>query len=244
MWVPLSIMVTTVFVRLAGSQVTVKVSALVAFITLLPCVLFMVWGVKDIDAAVFVKTAGVPCIPPVASLCDRHAGSWRFGEYISWMLWINSGFFSLGSMAAEIVSPQRTYVMATALLVPLVIIFNALPQAIAMSLEGDQSKFEAGLFGDLAGKMAGTWLSTLFVVASNVCLIGLHNSTIMSAERAVAFLLPAATTLKAGSHSRCSALNTWLLVLDPRLGVPRSHIIGCFCCPPPPSPCLFSSSLF
>jgi hypothetical protein len=72
-WVPLSIMVTTVFVRLAGSQVTVKVSALVAFITILPCVLFMVWGVKDIDAAAFVKTAGVPCIPPVASLCDRHA---------------------------------------------------------------------------------------------------------------------------------------------------------------------------
>jgi hypothetical protein len=44
-----------------------------------------------------------------------------------------------------------------------------------MSLESDQSKFEAGLFGTLAGKMAGDWLRVMFVVASNVCLIGLHN---------------------------------------------------------------------
>lgn len=84
------------------------------------------------------------------------AGSWRFGEYISWMLWINSGFFSLGSMAAEIINPERTYVIATALLIPLVIVFNALPQAIAMSLVSDQSRFEAGLFGSLAGNLAGT----------------------------------------------------------------------------------------
>lgn len=72
------------------------------------------------------------------------------------MLWINSGFFSLGSMAAEIINPERTYVIATALLVPLVIVFNALPQAIAMSLVSDQSRFEAGLFGSLAGNLAGT----------------------------------------------------------------------------------------
>jgi hypothetical protein len=156
------------------------------------------------------------------------AGSWRFGEYISWMLWINSGFFSLGSMADEIVDPKRTYVIATALLIPLVIIFNALPQAIAMSLESDQSKFEPGLFGTLAGKMAGTWLGTLFVISSNVCLIGLHNSTIVSAERAVAFLLPAVPKFEAGSQAgRCFAFKSWLLTQDPRLGVPRAHIIGC-----------------
>jgi hypothetical protein len=156
------------------------------------------------------------------------AGSWRIGEYISWMLWINHGFIHLGSMADEIVNPKRTYLIASALLIPIVIIFNALPQAIAMSLESDQSKFEAGLFGTLAGKVAGSWLSTLFVIAANVSLIGLHNSTMVAAERQVAFLLPAVHKLEAGIQAgRCFACKSWLLVLDPRLGVPRAHIIGC-----------------
>jgi hypothetical protein len=156
------------------------------------------------------------------------AGSWRFGEFISWMLWINSGFFSLGSMADEIVDPKRTYVMATALLVPLVVVFNAVPQAIAMSLESDQAKFQAGLFGTLAGDLAGPWLSILFVIASNVCLIGLHNSTIISAERAVAFIIPASRKFQCDvQRGLLFKLKTWLFVEAPQLGVPRAHIIGC-----------------
>lgn len=57
-WVPLSIMAAMMLVRLAGSEVMVKVSAFVAFIAILPCILFMAWGVKDIDAAAFTKTTG------------------------------------------------------------------------------------------------------------------------------------------------------------------------------------------
>ena len=52
-------------VRLAGSDVMVKVSAAVACIAITPCLLFMGWGAKDIDAAAFTRTSG----------------DWRFGEY-------------------------------------------------------------------------------------------------------------------------------------------------------------------
>ena len=74
----------------------------------------------------------------------------------------------------------------------------------------------------------------LFVIASNVCLIGLHNSTIVSAERAVAFLLPAVQKMQAHDHGeRFFRMKNWLLVEDPRLGVPRAHIIGCTGSNPP-----------
>ncbi len=36
----------------------VKVSAAVAVVAIAPCLLFMAWGVKDIDAAAFTKTTG------------------------------------------------------------------------------------------------------------------------------------------------------------------------------------------
>ena len=77
----------------------------------------------------------------------------------------------------------------------------------------------------------------LFVIASNVCLIGLHNSTIVSAERAVAFLLPAVQNMQVRDQgARCFRLKSWLLVEDPRLGVPRAHIIGCTGFEPPQPP--------
>ena len=68
----------------------------------------------------------------------------------------------------------------------------------------------------------------MFLVASNVCLIGLHNSTIISAERAVAFLFPPLQKLGAEQQGRrLYRLKAWLLIEDPRLGVPRAHIMGC-----------------
>jgi amino acid transporter len=67
-WVPLSIMAAMMLVRLAGSEVMVKVSAFVAFIAILPCLLFMAWGIKDVNAVAFTRTTGAltfhPCLPP------------------------------------------------------------------------------------------------------------------------------------------------------------------------------------
>jgi hypothetical protein len=57
-WAPLSIMAFMMLVRLTGSQVMVSISALVAFISILPCILFMAWGIKDTNVAAITRTTG------------------------------------------------------------------------------------------------------------------------------------------------------------------------------------------
>ena len=41
----------------------------------------------------------------------------------------------------------------------------------------------------LAGRLAGTWLDGGFQLGANVCLIGLYNAAVLTAERSLAFLV-------------------------------------------------------
>ena len=59
-----------------------------------------------------------------------NGGSSRLGGceqelLLSWAVWLYSGFSSLGSMAGEVRTPQLTYPLAVALLLPLVTLLSS-----------------------------------------------------------------------------------------------------------------------
>lgn len=197
-------------------------------ITLLPCLVFIGAGLPSLDFAAFTRTDNAPVDVPLL---------------LSWVIWLYSGFSSLGTIAGECDKPHVTYTRTIAILFPLVIALNTLPFAVALSLDPDISHYQAGYFAQLAGEQVGAWLRLGFVVASNVALVGLYNSQSITAQCTAFFFAESRAEYKqlrldllAASQrtegSLASAAVPWLLDV-PLAGVPRAYVLLtalCACC--------------
>jgi len=104
----------------------------------------------------------------------------------SWVLWLYAGFFSLGSLAGEVDNPQRVYPIVALTLVPAVAMLCIAPIAVAFSVDGNRSHYEAGHFDTVATDLVGDWLGVSFVVAACVSQVGLFNGDMVVAERSLA----------------------------------------------------------
>lgn len=209
----------------AGLEALTRFQGIIFVITLLPCLAFIGAGLPSLDFAAFTRTNNAPV--DVSLL-------------LSWVIWLYSGFSSLGTIAGECDKPHVTYVRTIGILFPLVIALNTLPFAVALSLDPDVSHYQAGYFAQLAGEQVGDWLRLGFVIASNVALVGLFNSQAITAQCTVFFFAEsrseykqlrldvlAAATRTEGSVA--SVVVPWLLDV-PMAGVPRVYILLTACC--------------
>ena len=118
---------------------------------------------------------------------------------------------------------RRTLLVALAVLFPTVLVLNTLPIAVALSLDDRPEHYSAGYFNVLAGRLAGAWLDWSFQLGANVCLVGLYNAAVLTAERSLYFLVqsnyaePMARLAAAqGSSTRRAApLVRWMLSTSP-----------------------------
>ena len=108
---------------------------------------------------------------------------------LSWILWLYCGFFSLGTLAGELKEPRKTFTISIAILFPAVLLLNTLPLAVALGLDDRLDHYSAGYFNVLAGRLAGVWLDAGFQLGANVCLVGLYNAAVLTAERSLFFLV-------------------------------------------------------
>ena len=69
------------------------------------------------------------------------------------------------------------------------LVLNTLPLAVALGIDGVAENYSAGYFDVLAGRLAGNWLESFFQLGANVCLVGLYNAAVLTAERSLAFLV-------------------------------------------------------
>jgi len=168
-----AIVVLVTAINLLGTDVMVKFNTLLALVSLAPTLVF-----------VFI---GLPELEPRRCLVSE--GELDSSLLVSWILWLYCGFFSLGTLAGELDSPRRTFLVSIAILFPTVLILNTLPLAVALSLDDVPSHYTAGYFNVLARRLAGTWLDYGFQVGANVCLIGLYNAAALTAERSLFFLI-------------------------------------------------------
>jgi len=96
---------------------------------------------------------------------------------LSYIMWLYSGFVSLGSLAGELEDPVRSYWLAILMLVPLVLIVNCMPLIVSMSLDHDRNHFQPGHFQVLATGVVGHWMKAVYFTGSQISLYGLYNST-------------------------------------------------------------------
>ena len=204
----------------AGLEALTRFQGAIFVFTLLPCLAFIGTGLPSLDFAAFTRTDNAPVDVPLL---------------LSWVIWLYSGFSSLGTIAGECDKPHVTYARTIAILFPLVIALNTLPFAVALSLDPDVSHYEAGYFAQLAGEQVGPWLRLGFVIGSNVALVGLFNSQSITAQCTAFFFVEsraeykqlrldwlAAATRTEGTLA--ARLVPWLLDV-PMAGVPRVYVL-------------------
>ena len=151
----------------------VKFNTVLAILSLLPTLVFTVYGLPELQPAKVMV----------------YEGEVDWSLLVSWILWLYCGFFSLGTLAGELEQPRRTLLISLAILFPTVLVLNTLPIAVALSLDDRPEHYSAGYFNVLAGRLAGSWLDWSFQLGANVCLVGLYNAAVLTAERSLYFLV-------------------------------------------------------
>lgn len=116
------VVVLTTMVKLAGSTFMVRFSTVLAIISLVPAVLFIAVGAADgLTAAAWFVTVDD---------CDTNIPA-----LVAFMIWLNSGFLSLGALAGDVVNPRRTFTLTVAVLIPFVVLINSAPLMVGLSID-------------------------------------------------------------------------------------------------------------
>jgi len=206
-------LVTTI--NLLGTDVMVKFNTLLALVSLAPTLIFTFYG--------------LPELKPLRCLQSEGEVDWSL--LVSWILWLYCGFFSLGTLAGELERPRETFLCSIAILFPAVLILNTLPLAVALGLDQVASHYTAGYFNVLARRLAGGWLDWAFQLGANVCLVGLYNAAIITAERSLFFLVNChyAETIQRvvsgeGQGKPCALITNWLFSAS-KTGVAPIYIL-------------------
>ena len=153
---------------------------------------------------------------------------------LSWLLWLYSGYLSLGTLAGCVDNPQRTFPLVIAMIMPFSILLNMVPFWVALSMDADTSHYEDGYFSELAKVVGGEWLATGFLIGSNVCLIGLYSNTILTCEIASQFFVdgqfPQVKAWAMTSGGGClGSWRRWLFEVAEEGGASRVYIIANAC---------------
>lgn len=123
-----------------------RATELFFIVSLLPVLIYSFAGSKDIDFRELKE-----------SDTSEAAGGIDWSLLSSWVLWLYSGFFSLGSLAGEVREPQRNYPIVALGLVPLVGLVNIWPLAVSISRDNNRTNYDAGHFDELSTELCGEW---------------------------------------------------------------------------------------
>ena len=179
--------------QLRGLDWMVRFSTLLLLLSLGPTVLFALLGAPHLSSAPLLASSG-PCNPTLL---------------LSFVFWLDSGFYSLADIAGEVDKPGRVLPLACAILQPLNMLVNLLPLAVALCLDSDASHYAAstGYFSALAVRVGGWWLGKLFFCASMVSNLGNYSSQVVSAEKLCSFFIESQlTALAAPDAPPCAEL--------------------------------------
>jgi len=182
-------------IKLGGTDYIVKASGTLFVVSMLPATIYIVYGTKELRAREWTDTD-----------VTEDAGGLDEAMLLSWIIWLFSGFSSLGALAGEIKEPSKSYPIVIVILVPLVTLFIVMPLMVSLSIDSSRENYEPGHFDTLATQLCGDWLGILFVAGATCCFIGLYNAQIIVCERSVAaFLAPKAGHL-ADHHPKSRVL--------------------------------------
>lgn len=195
-----SIVVFVTLFKLLGNRALVKFIEVATVISLAPIVLLMVWGfatVRPLNADRWLRFSSVQ---PASSFSGEFSSSgsgdggtesiatqWKL--LISWTIWLNSGYLGIGSLAAGVANPTRSFPLLVMTLCPFIFAVNTAPFLISLCVDGDAANYESGHFSRIAEQVAGVWLRHCMLLGAVVCTVALYANCIIIPEVSMQFFL-------------------------------------------------------
>mmetsp|Transcript_21909 Transcript_21909/g.47662 ORF Transcript_21909/g.47662 Transcript_21909/m.47662 type:complete len:284 (-) Transcript_21909:131-982(-) len=140
------------------------------------------------------------------------------------MIWLYSGFFSLGSFAGQVQRPQSTYLRGTVILLFISVLLNVLPVLAAISMDSTRANFDEGHFAVLGGRRLGRWFQVAIQIGAVLSNVGLYNSQVLYTDTTLIFLLHRVCPSFIEAWKRRAVQLPWLL--DIQSGTCRVVILG------------------
>eukprot|EP01012_Entosiphon_sulcatum_P040090 TRINITY_DN5372_c0_g1_i1.p1 TRINITY_DN5372_c0_g1~~TRINITY_DN5372_c0_g1_i1.p1 ORF type:complete len:490 (-),score=39.69 TRINITY_DN5372_c0_g1_i1:122-1567(-) len=160
-------------IQLVGIRAIVRFSSILVFITMIPVLIFCVYGVKTFKPSSWVAVAdGIPIDYPLLA---------------SWILWSYSGFVSLGTIAGQVKDAPKAYPKAVVLLMIMTVIATVWPLLVALSMDDDRLNYDSAEFARLAKELAGPWLTWVFSVGAIISCFGGYNAAVLTSEHTMSF---------------------------------------------------------
>src|SRR5271154_685627 len=159
------------WVNIRGIQMVGKAATIFEIFIFIPVIAMTVLGLAKWHHNPFV-----PLVPP------NQPFSKVFGVGLALVIWGDSGYEQLSSVAEDVENPQRSYPRALALVIPLSIAAYFLPVVAALAALGNWQQWKDGYFSTAALLIGGAWLGNLMTVAGMVGNVALFNSTVLTAS--------------------------------------------------------------
>ncbi|KAJ1639745.1 amino acid permease-domain-containing protein [Pavlovales sp. CCMP2436] len=163
-------------INLGGLEALTRFQGAIFVLTLLPCLIFIGSGIGELNYEAFTSTDNTAVDVPLM---------------LSWVIWLYSGFSSLGTIAGECDKPHVTYVRTIAILFPLVIALNTLPFMVALSIDPDVTNYKE-VDGTFASRVVPWLLDVpvsgvprayiLFTASVSMCLCWLPYGVLVEFE--------------------------------------------------------------
>ena len=106
-----------------------------------------------------------------------------FGVGLFVVMWKYAGWDAVSTVNEEIENPQRNYLRAIVLTIPLVILAYLLPVIAGLGAQPDWSQWTAGFFPVVAAAVGGNWLGAWLAVGGLVSAVALFNALLLSISR-------------------------------------------------------------
>ena len=200
--ISLALIAAIAYLNVRGIQLVGKCAAALETVVWLPVLALVVIG-----CAKWHHNPYLPLAAPHRSLFQV------FGVGLALVLWAYSGYEQLSTVAQEVESPQRTYPLALAMVVPLSVATYVLPTMASLGALSNWREWHTGYFSQAARLLGGRQLGFWMTVAAMVTNLALLNSTVLSTTR-----MPAAM-------AEDGYLPRKLNHLHPRFGTPSVAII-------------------
>jgi amino acid transporter len=180
----IAFMLPLILLNIRGAKVVGDTSAVLTGVIIAPFVILTALGVWRL-----LTVSGVDPLHPAVLAGQSKVSAFNAGLAV--VIWNYVGFDSISTAGDEIDRPKRTYPLALAISVPLIMMSYLLPllAALASGLHHrDPSQWTDGDFALVGQLLGGSWLKVLVIVGAGVANVGLFSSLLLSGSRVPAVL--------------------------------------------------------
>ncbi len=177
--VALAVIWVSVWLNVRGARTVGNWSGLFGLFILAPFAVMAVVGIARL--ALHPAPVWQPLYPPDTGLLSA------FGVGLFVVMWKYAGWDAVSTVNEEIENPQRNYLRAILLTIPLIVLAYLLPVMAGLANTPDWTQWTAGFFPVAAAAVGGPWLGGWLAIGGLVSAVALFNALLLSISR-----LPAA----------------------------------------------------